>query len=213
MRTAPGCSMANSCQAYCWGPCAAGRARSVWGHAQQPWLAPGPRCCLVTATRTAQCGLPIAVPIAHLGLLLFLAGAKDMCTWAACFGLGSVVGLFCINPDAGGWVPSAPGLLPAVPNVAKRRAPACAAAECKAAHSPRAAPCNPLLLSSRQATTVCGRARRVSWWTAGRPALRRPAASCRCSAGGRRAAVREGLQCPAAATAAACWGMRRVARC
>ena len=30
-----------------------------------------------------------------------LAGAKDMCTWAACFGLGAVVGLFCINPDAG----------------------------------------------------------------------------------------------------------------
>lgn len=27
--------------------------------------------------------------------------AKDMCTWAACFGLGAVVGLFCISPDAG----------------------------------------------------------------------------------------------------------------
>ncbi|KAL4434310.1 hypothetical protein ABPG75_000751 [Micractinium tetrahymenae] len=27
--------------------------------------------------------------------------AKDYCTWAACFGLGAVVGLFCINPDAG----------------------------------------------------------------------------------------------------------------
>lgn len=28
--------------------------------------------------------------------------AKDYCNWAACFGLGAVVGLFCINPDAGG---------------------------------------------------------------------------------------------------------------
>lgn len=28
-------------------------------------------------------------------------GAKDVCTWAACFGLGALVGLFCINPDAG----------------------------------------------------------------------------------------------------------------
>lgn len=27
---------------------------------------------------------------------------KDYCNWAACFGLGAVVGLFCINPDAGG---------------------------------------------------------------------------------------------------------------
>lgn len=27
--------------------------------------------------------------------------AKDYCSWAACFGLGAVVGLFCINPDAG----------------------------------------------------------------------------------------------------------------
>lgn len=35
-----------------------------------------------------------------------LAGAKDMCTWAACFGLGAVVGLFCINPDAGARIAS-----------------------------------------------------------------------------------------------------------
>jgi hypothetical protein len=28
--------------------------------------------------------------------------AKNYCTWAACFGLGAVVGLFCISPDAGG---------------------------------------------------------------------------------------------------------------
>ncbi|EFN51662.1 hypothetical protein CHLNCDRAFT_54922 [Chlorella variabilis] len=27
--------------------------------------------------------------------------AKNYCTWAACFGLGAVVGLFCISPDAG----------------------------------------------------------------------------------------------------------------
>ncbi|KAL4423222.1 hypothetical protein ABPG77_000014 [Micractinium sp. CCAP 211/92] len=28
---------------------------------------------------------------------------KDYCNWAACFGLGAVVGLFCINPDAGNY--------------------------------------------------------------------------------------------------------------
>jgi hypothetical protein len=28
-------------------------------------------------------------------------GAENYCTWAACFGLGAVAGLFCINPDAG----------------------------------------------------------------------------------------------------------------
>lgn len=61
------------------------------GQACMPPAAAFARWC-VCSPRPAHCLSFPSVP---------LAGAKDMCTWAACFGLGAVVGLFCINPDAG----------------------------------------------------------------------------------------------------------------
>ena len=73
----------------------AGRLSLKHPYVEKPGKSSGLSWCKLSSliSQSADCcPTPAAAPP---------AGAKQMCTWAACFGLGAIVGLFCMSPDAG----------------------------------------------------------------------------------------------------------------